>query len=403
MALLLVLASAATLFVALRSIDFPIFELPQHNDSAHYTLTSRQLFAGEDPYVSEFGDKYQEAGLINSPVILKATNPPALAFIYIPFALAPLPWGYIAWSLLQAFALIVTLRSLNRSLQLGLSPPQLLILSISALVMCPTISHLQYGQTQLLMLALVTIGAERAINSHFRSKSAWALWGIATSFKLFTWPLIGVALLFGGWPAALLFLASTLAMQLPAALLAGPQLLFSFLQHALPYITSVLSGYNSNNGLIGALTYSLQIVSADPAATLPGAVCVLITLTPLIAIVLLKILWRPKLDAAIFLNATALALIVACLFSPSSWNHYLVLLIFALLCLLSLSHKKINRAINPASLLISYFLLGLAQGRVHGLGIEWELASIWWGPLTLSYVAMLLILGTRALIRRNYK
>ena len=395
---MLLIASAAALLVALRSIDFPISEVPWHNDTAHYRLSSVLLLNGNDPYLNKFGNLYTESNLINSPVIERATNPPALVSLYIPFAVMPMPWGYITWSLLQVAALLIALRCLNRLLKLNLSMLEFLVFSAAAVCMCPTIAHLQYGQSQLLVLALITLGAEAAIKSNFRAHSGWALWGIATALKLFTWPLVGVALLFGGWQAALVFSCAVVVMQLPSLVFGSPTLLITYASQALPYVNSIMGSYNSNNGILGAITYSFEMLRGNnplSASTLSTATQLLVLLCPLFTIIIVKLCWRPRLNRSIFLNVTALALIAACLFSPSSSNHYLVLIIFALLCLFSIAVQNICRPINLVTVLICYCLVALAQGRLANFGVEWQLVSIWWGPLTLFYLAILLILGIR--------
>lgn len=389
--LILVLSAVASLFVAIRSLDYSISELPFHNDFAHYSITSLRLLDQVDPYSTDLTDSYHQHNFLNLPKIDRATNPPALAFIFIPFAVATPLHGYIAWNSLQLLALIFSVIALLKILELNFSKLETTALVFAAFSMCPSISHLQYAQSQMLILLLVVWGIKCAQNSNFEGGVGWFLWGIATALKLFTWPLIGVAWLYGGVRGVVYFLVGVITLQIPAALLVGPEIIISHLHYAVPYINSVLASYNSNNSLVGALSYTIQLLGGNYSYFLPLNIVRIVSAGPILLIPASKI-FGLSADKEKFLKVTAIVLLSAILFSPTSWNHYFVLAIVALLVLLKECSLKIHPAKNLVSLLIAYLMVALTQGRLHGQGVVWELTTAWLGCFAILYLGGLLVL-----------
>ena len=88
-------------------------------------------------------------------------------------------------------------------------------------------------------------------------------------------------------------------------------------------------------------------------------------------------------------------LLLSCAFSPTSWNHYLVLAVLPLLVLLALTLNAPRvsgerRELNLLSALIAYLLIGLSQGRVTTAGMSWTVISSWWGLFACGYLLWLL-------------
>ena len=97
----------ATLIVSLRSIEVPLSKVHQLNDFAHYYITSTLIRQGKNPYNAPISGLYEGFDLINDVQIERATNPPALALLFVPFTfLSPL-LGFWLWTALQLVGIVL--------------------------------------------------------------------------------------------------------------------------------------------------------------------------------------------------------------------------------------------------------------------------------------------------------
>ncbi len=395
---ILLLAALAVAFVSLRSVEKSPADFHQRNDFAHYVIESQRLIAGQNPYRLPITSEYAERGFINRPAIDRATNPPALLALFLPFALLPPVVGFWLWTVAQLGALAYVLRTCV--LRLGVGSGGVLFggLAAAGLAMYPVVAHIEYAQTQLLLLALTVWGCG-AYADHGRATALGPfLWGIATSLKLFTWPLGLLALTLGGIRSGLIFFAGFSLLQLPLLLGAGSEAFMDYATLSIPYIQSTVFQFNGSNSLTGAIRYSMEALSAQQPPL------ELVHRWNALSVVVLLLLgggcacrWGRQ-ETPTFLEVSRRAgvmLLLSCAFSPTSWNHYLVLAVLPLLVLLALTLNAPRvsgerRELNLLSALIAYLLIGLSQGRVTTAGMSWTVISSWWGLFACGYLLWLL-------------
>ena len=97
----------------------------------------------------------------------------------------------------------------------------------------------------------------------------------------------------------------------------------------------------------------------------------------------------PSSDPLVISVATAI--LASCLFSPTTWAHYLVLAIFSLLVLIVPAYKNPRGILNPLTWFICYTLVALTQGRLRSGGLAWQYVSAWWGSFACLYMIGLLL------------
>lgn len=354
------------------------------NDFAHFYLTGKLISVGLNPYSVNLAPLYAEEGFTPSFPIPSAGAPPALGVLWAPFSLLPPFWAFLAWTVIQVGALLLGSVILMRSLGLRQSGDSLAAVLFATLAPLGMFMHIRYGQTQALMFLMLIGGVVLMQRSN---KSAWrsgvVLWGIAASLKLFTLPLLLVALRYRGKEGVVWFLAGVAA--LPALFVAwcGADGLSTFVAHTIPYIRDLSMAFTANISLSGALAHSQQIVFGE--AFLSDRVVQGISLFIVLPVLVLE--WREKRD----LVASTLTIVtVSCLLSPTSWPHYLPLLTGSYLYLLACGLRA--KRPEPAlwSVLALFLCLGATVGYVPQGDVMMQLVSAWWG--TVGMVAMIVLI-----------
>ena len=396
---LLLLAAIAVAFVSIRSVEKSPAEFHERNDFAHYAISSLRLLRGENPYREPISAEYAERGFVNRPIIDRATNPPALLVLVLPFALLPPLVGFWCWTGCQLSALVAGVRGLVSLLGVRLQRREWGALFCAIGVMYPVVAHIEYAQTQLLMLGLVVWGCVEWKRRGDRSLGWPFLWGIATSLKLFTWPLCFLVLARGGARAGGMFALGCVAFSLPVLLAGGPGVITDYVQYAIPYIQATVLAFNGSNSLTGAIRYSIEAVSGVQL-TLSSLNTLNQLSSGLLGVWVAACSWcwsRCSTNSTYeFLRQVAVVLLMSCALSPTSWNHYLVLAIFPLLVLLQRvctprgEAELKRRELNLLSALIAYLLIALSQGRVSTVGVEWTFITSWWGLGACGYLGWLL-------------
>ncbi len=382
-------------FVAFRSIETPLSSWPLHNDFAHYYLSSSKLLATENPYSTEL--EYQKNGFINRPEIKIATNPPALIVALMPIVLFNPEIGFMLWTVLQLLSLWGAIFYAVKIADFNLSLLHKVGLFFAALVTYPCITHLEHGQSQLLISFLITYGIW-LLKTEKTSRFGLFLWGLATSLKLFTWPLAIVSFAFAGSLGFLWFVAGFAILNLTAFFVLGAAPFYDFLFSVIPYIASTIFKFNSNNSLEGAIVYSLQAFGSSELRLNLAANFLPILFVSGAAIAFLSVgvlSLRMKASYQDISITIFLVSLICLLFSPTAWAHYMVLTFPILVYLLCLFIKSHDPKLHPVKLLIGYSLVGLTQGPVKNMALEWQLIGAWWGVFTIFYVIFLLFSAKR--------
>jgi len=381
---LLWLAVALILFfVNLRSLSAPVASLPLSNDFAHYYITSYSWIAGHNPYLVDLGPEYEKLGLSNRPRIDRATNPPALIALFAPFSLLKVSHAYWIWLLVLVLSSLASIFIVMKTAGVRFTLTEYLCLSILLLSTFPFISNFEVAQVQPILLLLISIGLWLAQDSRQRyALLGMVLWGVASSLKLFTFPLIYVAMLYYGKKGIIAFCLGFALLHLP--FLFSPQHALSFIHEALPQIQLLSTTFYANNSIPAALAHSFDALSV--AMPIASSVLQYLSLFILMAILIADYLYRRNKDS--LFKKAALCLVLICLLSPISWSHYLILLLPALFLIYAECYQKKLQELTE--LIILLLLFGLTQGRLISGELGWELVSIWWGPVMMLYLLFLL-------------
>lgn len=351
------------------------------NDFAHFYLTGKLISSGLNPYSVNLAPLYIEQGFTPSFPIPSAGAPPALGLLWALFSPLPPLWAFIAWTVFQVGALLLGAVILMRSLGLRQSGDYLAAVLFGTLAPLGMFMHIRYGQTQALMFLMLVGGL---VLMQRDGRWAWrggvVLWGMATSLKLFTLPLVFVALRYKGREGLVWFLAGLAT--LPALFVGwcGTDGLYTFVAHTLPYLRDLSMAFTANIRLSGALVHSQQIVLGE--AFLSERTVQAFSFIVFLPLLVLE--WREKRDLVASTMTIATA---SCLLSPTSWPHYLPLLTGSFIYLLACGLRARRPEMALWSVLALFLCLGATVGYVPQGDVMMRLVSAWWG--TLVMIAMI--------------
>lgn len=354
------------------------------NDFAHFYLTGKLIGAGLNPYAVNLAPLYAEEGFTPSFPIPSAGAPPALGMLWAVFSQLPPFWAFAAWSVFQVGALLLGTVIIMRSLGLRQSGDSLAAVLFGALAPLGMFMHIRYGQAQALIFLLLMVGL---VMIQRDQRWVWrcgiALWGVATSLKLFTLPLIVVAVRYRGKEGFLWFLTGCMALPALFVVWCGGEGLYTFAAHTVPYLRDLSLAFTANISLSGALAHSQRIVWGD--ALVSDRVTQALSLLLFVPILALE--WREKRDIT---ASTMTMTTAACLLSPTSWPHYLPLLTGSFVYLLAcgLAARKTDVALWIT--LALFLCLGATVGYVPRGDLMTRLVSAWWG--TLGMIGMLVMI-----------
>lgn len=377
----LMLTIIAASIVSFRSVENPISQWSKHNDYAHYYISSLLFKSKVDPY-SQIDDLYNQLGLINQPRIDQGTNPPALVLFNLPLTFLPAQTSFWIWTSLSLVSLFGCLYFFLSKLNLDFIDH--ILLNLLVLVSFPVVAHLERGQAQLIILGLIILGFKLAQKSPLLSSF---LWGMTSSLKIFTFALIYPSYKKAGVKGFFSFLFGFALPFFIFFIFSDFQTLSDFFSNALPYVQLSTLQFNGANSL------SLAIVNTVDQFSIfePKNFWMVNSLSLLIMILAIYIydnyFWQ-KFD---LMHCIATILVLSCLLSPTTWNHYLVLNLPALGLLFRAALEKRIHLIN---VLIAFILYSFSQGRLTNVSLEWQLISFWWGPIAMLYLLACLKLVT---------
>ncbi len=158
------------------------------NDFAHYYLGSRLVLEGRDPYTTPLASLYAEHGFVYEPAVPVATNPPALLWLFAPWALLPVAAAFWAWAAAQALALAGVLWLARRLLAGQLTARGWYFVAVATVGSAAVDYHFDFAQVQLSVAALL-LGALLAQQSG-RHGMACLLVALAGLLKLYPLALL---------------------------------------------------------------------------------------------------------------------------------------------------------------------------------------------------------------------
>jgi alpha-1,2-mannosyltransferase len=277
------------------------------------------------------------------------TYPPFAALVMAVLAVPPFWLAAAAWTAVGVAALAVTLLVFGRELGTPPGPRALAVLTAGALVLDPVRETLQFGQVNLLLMALVTCDL-----LVLRGRATGVLIGVAAGIKL-TPLLFVVFLVLVGRRAAALRAVSVFAATVLAGVVLLPGDAAAYWGRAL-WDTDRVGGveYVRNQSLLGTLT---RLGHQEPSAVL----WVLVAAPVGLAVLHVAAAWwrRGRREVAVLLAAGAVLLC-----SPISWDHHWVWTAPLLLVLWRRAPRWVS-AVTAALV-----LLGLRAIVEHGAGSE---------------------------------
>lgn len=346
------------------------------NDLSHYYTSSLLLINGVDPYLVEDADKAQrEAGFSPRHIIRTFTNPPALLALFVPMVLLNPAGAFVVWNIIQLVCLAGIWVMLDRIFPLSIKRADKHLLFVTLLLSPVTFMHIRFNQTQLLIVALLLVGFfEHRNNRHF---FGGLLVGLATSLKIFTWPVLFYSIVKGGKKGFAGSAIGVAALSLVPAFVVGPEIYRHFLLKALPYVLSSSSDFQSNISLSQILVSTGNYLGFEAFGYMDyvrfGLGILQIALILTLSIHLAGLRKREELTEFKYFS---LFLLISLLFAPSVWPHYLHLSLPAIWCF---AFVKLSEKSSPIFCVVLSVLLYSTTGGLPGLSDGANLCLAWWG------------------------
>ena len=282
----------------------------------------------------------------------------AYQFIYPPllaFLLLPMPTYQVAWWCWAAFSIIcwvlalaLLLRELSGDIRPRVSVVWLPVLLAALINFPPVLSHLFWGQLQLLLL-LILVGSWLCLRRE-RDVAAGVLLGLAIALKIFPALLLVPLLAQRRWRCIAIAAFTAIGVLMLSFAAVGWDQGWFYLTRVLPDVNRALGQYSPGNN---SITSTIRNAIGD------GRVAdglSLVIRTAIISAVALGA-WRLRNNAA---RACALGITMLMLVPPVIWEHYFVLAYLPWLDALS----RMRRG-QGVLLGLAYFLIASASLAYH--------------------------------------
>jgi alpha-1,2-mannosyltransferase len=335
-ALVVLLFAAKVAQTLIERADAPVADLVSYFDGA------QRLRAGLPLYRPDFNLLRDGA--------YQFIYPPPVALLLLPFPTYRAAWwAWAACSLIfWLAALAILLATLAEPLRARVSRVWMPVL-IAALINFPPVqSHLFWGQTQLLLLLLLT-GCWWCLRTG-RDGAAGALLGLAIATKVFPLLLLGPLVLQRRWRCVAVAGLTAAAVLAGGFALAGWEQGWFYLTRVLPDVERALGQNSPGNNSIASM-----LRNAGLGAGAADTTSLLIRLAILGAVALGA--WRVRRDPA---RAFALGMTTLALVPPVIWEHYFVLLYLPWLDALARMRGR-----QAPALIGAYFLIATASLAYH--------------------------------------
>lgn len=327
-ALLVTLLLALGWQAATRSVDFPIYHrIASGIVAGDYELYPAQVYTDET--MPPHGFRYV----------------PAVAFLFVPFALLPLEWAAGLFYVLKLAAFVYLARTVARLA--GFAPDRWGPPLLAALVVAGyAAEEMRYGNIHLFTVALMVYAFDRAEHEEVVGPAVALALAIAT--KITPLALLGYFVLrrrvavAAGTAVALVVLLLAPAAVIGAA--ANARLLTGFARYAVQKIDD-----SDNYSLKGVLDRGFGVrptpagaspvqVTADAGAATAGSTTALwMAILGVVGVISLVALWRQPHDSRARLIDLSIVLVVMLIASPHTQRRYFVQLFVPVLALLGLA------------------------------------------------------------------
>lgn len=360
------------------------------NDFAHSYLTALMVSEGVSPYDKDLVPLYRQYDFSPTRAVAKAGNPPPLAALMSPITRLSPDSAYVVWVVVQLVSLAGGVLLLIAALKIRVSSMGKLGLILGSIAPLSTFALIRYGQGQAIIFFFLSLAVWCA-----RRPSWWLspfLLGLSSSFKLFTAPLVFVALRYWSVRGVALFAAGFAALWIPFLVVCGAQGLKDFLFSTLPYVQSLSLSFDANISVSGAFSYTMQALGVNPFAStlaLQGVCLVLLA-------VLVFLEYRRSRACREYSVSVAYVVALCVIFSPTAWPHYIPLLTPLFLCLV----REAQRSQDPEREMLwvvgMYLCVGSALGFQRSGDIITQVVSAWWAPVWISVASWRLLVLSRA-------
>ena len=326
----------------------------QRNDFAHYYVSSRALLDGENPYTVSLAERYAALGFEFDERIPSATNPPALLWLFAPFAVLPPIYACAAWQLLQLLTLAGMMWLMWRLTKSHISPTVMCLVACAVIFSNPVYWHFYHSQVQLLLGAMLLL----AFWWNQKGRHTWASSVIVAAGAIKLFPLVLLPWFLWStdepWREKLKRSVVAGVFGVSLFLITGPSLWLAFVAHGLEVVTSNAVNRTFNFGLpslLGNVAHAAW--NFDPPEAIVEWSRRLGILAGLLLIGLgYLVCWKGKQNRP---QQFALLTILMLAGGATMWGHYLVMLAFpGVVVALSVieSKRTLPKAIVAAALLM---------------------------------------------------
>ena len=336
-----------------------VFEL----DFAHYYVSSRMLLEGRNPYRLALEPESRQQGFTSIAVIPRATNPPPLLWLVAAFAWAPPRAAFWAWTIMQVISLAAILLLTRVLLQGRLSVRAWWFTCAGVVVSEAVFYHFWFGQTQLLLGALILGGFACLRRGH--GMTACLLVTAAGLVKLFPLVLVPWFVWRGDKKTFWQRVAATSATGLVVVTVTGWGLWRDFFRFAAS-IVSDFAPRRTFNFNVPSLVVNLHAVVAGQMTTdSTPHIWWTAAMAAGIAVILVGywLVWVRGRDLEAEFCLLSIVMLAG---NPVTWGHYFIFLIFPL----AVAIARLREGLTEARL-IGFTLLILALNAMDLAEKSW--------------------------------
>ena len=312
------------------------------SDFVSYFDGAQRLRAGLPLYRPDFDFRRDQ--------VYQYIYPPTLAVFLLPFPTYQSAWW--AWGAFSIacwlLALAALLRELGDQIRLRLGPVWWPVLLAALINYPPVVSHLFWGQTQLLLLLILT-GSWWCLRRG-RAGAGGALLGLAIALKMYPVVLVVPLLAQRQWRCVTWALATAVTVMGLGFVLIGWEQTWFYLTRVLPEVERTLGQSSSGNN-------SLAVALRNATGSAGMANALSLALRAAIVAAVAAGAWRVRNEPA---RALAVGMTMLVLVPPVIWEHYFVLIYLPWLDALACAGRR-----QTPILAVAYFLLASASLAYH--------------------------------------
>jgi membrane-associated PAP2 superfamily phosphatase len=315
-------------------------------DFVQIYVMARSFAAGQDLY-RPVADAAPSFGVPTKFFPYPAPHPPTLGLVLVPLASLNYGTAEVCWLGVQVGCLLLALYLLARRFYRQKSRATLVGLAILCLAWRPVQADLQWGNVDLMLLALLS-GAGLCIH---RSKREWAggLLGLSMLIKPVAWPILLGLVVRRDWRAASAAVAVGVVGLSLCALLVGLNQPIAYVTRVLPEVSAIYQTSAGNISLASVAWHAFKGATTGELSGQRDVVALPVVASPLVA---------EAASIALPVIATGLGLLLAGRWKSAEWS-------FALLVALSVEVSPISWDLYEMFLILPIALV-VVWLRDHG-------------------------------------